>query len=220
VTRALGVFRSRRSSNAAGGTDAGTWHTTARLPNSRTLKLQGLTRHRGPGRSPGTPGPRADARRRPPAPGLGSPGADPVLDDRAKAELRARLANLASHIDQAEERNDLDRAEHLRGEPDALLHHLAAATGLGGRSRRLGDQSSVPARRSVPASGMPWPRPTRSTRPSPLTCAAPSIWAPRAPTRRASRHTGRSSDSREASMTVALFRPTDRPVRRSLFSRS
>jgi tetratricopeptide (TPR) repeat protein len=81
---------------------------------------------------------------------LGAPGADPVLDDRAKAEFRARLASLATDIDQAEEWNDLDRAEHLRGERDALLHHLAAATGLGGRPRRLGDESER-ARKTVSA---------------------------------------------------------------------
>jgi hypothetical protein len=81
---------------------------------------------------------------------LGAAGADPVLDDRAKAEFKARLASLATDIDQAEEWNDLDRAEHLRGERDALLHHLAAATGLGGRSRRLGDHSER-ARKTVSA---------------------------------------------------------------------
>jgi len=36
------------------------------------------------------------------------------------------------------------------GEPDAPLHHLAAATGLGGRSRRLGDHSER-ARKAVSA---------------------------------------------------------------------
>ena len=81
---------------------------------------------------------------------LGAPGADPVLDDRAKAEFKARLASLATDIDQAEDWNDLDRAEQLRGERDALLHHLAAATGLGGRSRRLGDHTER-ARKTVSA---------------------------------------------------------------------
>ncbi len=83
-------------------------------------------------------------------PGFGAPGADPVLDDRAKAEFKARLASLATDIDQAEDWNDLDRAEHLRGERDALLQHLVTATGLGGRSRHLGDQSER-ARKTVSA---------------------------------------------------------------------
>ena len=85
-----------------------------------------------------------------PGPSPGAPGADPVLDDRAKAEFKARLAALATDIDQAEDWNDLERAEQLRGERDALLHHLAAATGLGGRSRRLGDQTER-ARKTVSA---------------------------------------------------------------------
>ena len=43
-----------------------------------------------------------------------------------------------------------DRAETLRAERDALIHELAAATGLGGRDRRLGDQTER-ARKTVSA---------------------------------------------------------------------
>ena len=77
-------------------------------------------------------------------------GADPVLDDRAKAELKARLAALAAEIDEAEDWHDPERAERLRDEREALLRHVAAATGLGGRSRRLGDEAER-ARKTVSA---------------------------------------------------------------------
>jgi tetratricopeptide (TPR) repeat protein len=80
----------------------------------------------------------------------GAPGADPVLDDRAKAEYRARLTALTTEIDQAEGWHDLGRADTLREEREALLQHLAAASGLSGRPRRLGDQTER-ARKTVSA---------------------------------------------------------------------
>jgi len=68
-------------------------------------------------------------------------GADAVLDDRAKAEYRARLEQLARQIDEAEQLGHSERASRLLDERDVLVHELAAATGLGGRSRRLGDET-------------------------------------------------------------------------------
>ena len=79
-----------------------------------------------------------------------APGADPVLDDRAKAEYGARLTALTAEIDQAEDWHDLGKVDSLREEREALLQHLAAATGLGGRPRRLGDQTER-ARKTVSA---------------------------------------------------------------------
>ena len=77
-------------------------------------------------------------------------GSDEVLDDRARAELKARLAALAAEIDEADEWHDPERAERLRDEREALLRHVATATGLGGRSRRLGDEAER-ARKTVGA---------------------------------------------------------------------
>jgi tetratricopeptide (TPR) repeat protein len=77
-------------------------------------------------------------------------GADEVLDDRARRELRARLAELGEEIDQAERWADLERAARATAERDALVQELAAATGLGGRGRLLGDQSER-ARKAVTA---------------------------------------------------------------------
>jgi hypothetical protein len=74
--------------------------------------------------------------------------ADPVLDDRAKAAFRRRLAQLDEDIDWATERQDAARAERARTERDALLHELKAAVGLHGRDRRLGDDTER-ARKTV-----------------------------------------------------------------------
>jgi hypothetical protein len=67
--------------------------------------------------------------------------ADEVLDDQARAAYRQRLASLEEDLAQAEQWNDTERASRLRTERDFLIHELAAATGLGGRSRRLGAES-------------------------------------------------------------------------------
>jgi len=66
-------------------------------------------------------------------------GADPVLDDRARAEYRTRLADLDDELAQADAHHDIERSARLAAERDALIDELARATGLGGRRRRLGD---------------------------------------------------------------------------------
>jgi hypothetical protein len=68
-------------------------------------------------------------------------GADPVLDESARDAYRARLADLDTALAAATDAHDLDRVERLQNERDFLLDELAAAAGLGGRSRRLGDES-------------------------------------------------------------------------------
>jgi hypothetical protein len=93
-------------------------------------------------------------------PGLGRPepagsgpdpgGADPVLDDRARAAYKARLAELEAEVDDAEAAADLGRAERARAERDRLVDELARAAGLGGRPRRLGDDRER-ARKAVTA---------------------------------------------------------------------
>jgi len=77
-------------------------------------------------------------------------GADPVLDDVAKAAYRRRLAELDIEIADAEADHDLGRAERGRDERSALVDELAAAVGLGGRDRRLGDDAER-ARKAVTA---------------------------------------------------------------------
>jgi len=77
-------------------------------------------------------------------------GADEVLDQRARREFRQRLADLEEEIEEADAWADTDRAARARLERDALVDELAAATGLGGQARRLGDRSER-ARKAVTA---------------------------------------------------------------------
>ena len=80
---------------------------------------------------------------------LGPPGgADEVLDDQARAAYRDRLRALEDEIAEASDDADLGRAERLRDERAFLLRELSAALGLGGRSRRLGDDTDR-ARKAV-----------------------------------------------------------------------
>lgn len=65
-------------------------------------------------------------------------GGDEVLDDRARATIKARIRDLQEGIAEAEDRNDIGRTERLRAEFDTLVETLSRALGLGGRSRRLG----------------------------------------------------------------------------------
>jgi hypothetical protein len=83
--------------------------------------------------------------------GLVAPaGADPVLDDRARAAYKARLTELDQDIDDATVSNDPERAARAAAERDALIGELSHALGLGGRSRRLGDDTER-ARKAVTA---------------------------------------------------------------------
>ena len=80
---------------------------------------------------------------------LGPPGGgDEVLDDQARAAYRDRLRTLEDEIAEASDDADLARAERLRDERAFLLRELSAALGLGGRSRRLGDDTDR-ARKAV-----------------------------------------------------------------------
>jgi hypothetical protein len=68
-------------------------------------------------------------------------GADEVLDPQARAAYRQRLTALDEELAEAEAWRDTERASRLRAEKDFLVRELAAATGLGGRPRRLGAES-------------------------------------------------------------------------------
>lgn len=75
-------------------------------------------------------------------------GGDDVLDAEAKARYREHLEALDEQIDSAAVLGDDARAARLDAERAALIDQLRAATGLGGRSRRLGDNAER-ARKSV-----------------------------------------------------------------------
>ena len=61
-----------------------------------------------------------------------------VLDQRARTSYEQRIRNLQEDIDAAEADHDYFRADRSRLEMDALVDHLTAALGLGGRARRSG----------------------------------------------------------------------------------
>ncbi|MFC4855546.1 ATP-binding protein [Actinophytocola glycyrrhizae] len=75
---------------------------------------------------------------------------DAVLDDEAKAAYRARLSTLDERIAAAAEWGDDDLAAKYDAERAMLLEELRTATGLGGRTRRLGDEAER-ARKTVTA---------------------------------------------------------------------
>ncbi|HEY7361837.1 MAG TPA: hypothetical protein VH642_13555, partial [Streptosporangiaceae bacterium] len=77
-------------------------------------------------------------------------GADEVLDETARRQIRRRLADLDEEIAEADAWADPERASRARAERDALVREVAAATGLAGRARRLGDQDER-ARKAVTA---------------------------------------------------------------------
>lgn len=76
--------------------------------------------------------------------------AQSVLDAPARAAYRRRLGQLEEEIAVAAGTGDLPRERHLTDERDFIARELAAALGLGGRSRLLGD----PVERARKAVGM------------------------------------------------------------------
>lgn len=75
-------------------------------------------------------------------------GGDDLVDAEARARYRDHLQTLDERIDTAVALGDDARATVLDAERQALIDQLKAATGLGGRSRRLGDNAER-ARKSV-----------------------------------------------------------------------
>jgi hypothetical protein len=71
-----------------------------------------------------------------------------MLDARARAEYRRRLAELDDDVAEAERFADLGRADRARAERDFIATELAASLGLGGRPRRTGDPAER-ARKAV-----------------------------------------------------------------------
>ncbi len=68
-------------------------------------------------------------------------GTGPVLDDRAKAAYGRRLDELAEELAAADSAGDADAFARADAERAFLLAELGAAYGLGGRSRRTGDDA-------------------------------------------------------------------------------
>jgi hypothetical protein len=58
-----------------------------------------------------------------------------LLDAKAKAAYRKRIADLRQEIQEAEDNNDFERADRNRAELDLIVDELRRAAGLGGRSR-------------------------------------------------------------------------------------
>lgn len=63
-------------------------------------------------------------------------GADPLLDDDARTAYAARLRTIKDELDEADRRGDAAASTALATEEAAIEAELAAATGLGGRTRR------------------------------------------------------------------------------------
>jgi hypothetical protein len=62
-----------------------------------------------------------------------------VIDVRARREYEQRVRELHVEVDDAETDADIHRADRARAELDAIVDHLTAALGLGGRARRHTD---------------------------------------------------------------------------------
>jgi AAA ATPase domain len=77
-------------------------------------------------------------------------GGDTILDERARERYRRRLTELDDEIDRALNRRNDERAADFDREREALIDELRRATGLAGRSRRLGDEGER-ARKTVSA---------------------------------------------------------------------
>lgn len=77
-------------------------------------------------------------------------GGEPVLDDTARQRYRTRLTELDELLDTAGLAGDIERRDQLLAERDALIAELRVAARLGGRPRRLGDETER-ARKTVTA---------------------------------------------------------------------
>jgi hypothetical protein len=77
-----------------------------------------------------------------------------IIDRQALAAYRTRISEVDAELAEAEEWADDGRIARLRGERDALLDEVAAATGLGGRSRQRGtaaERARVAVRKAIAA---------------------------------------------------------------------
>ena len=75
------------------------------------------------------------------------PTTGPAIDATARRQYEARIRELQADIDEADRHHDLARADRSRAELDALVDHLTAALGVGGKARTAG--STVDRARSA-----------------------------------------------------------------------
>jgi hypothetical protein len=64
-----------------------------------------------------------------------------MLDAEAKAACKRRIAELREQLEEARELNQLERADQLEEEIEAVGRELSRAVGLGGRDRRAASAS-------------------------------------------------------------------------------
>ena len=128
---------------AAFGRDGETWVLEYAGASARLRHAKGLADIAWLLGRPGEPVPAAEllARQDPGAEQKPVASADDVLDPRARREVRERLAELEADVEAADAAHDPERAALARAERDELVAALASAVGLGGRARRLGDES-------------------------------------------------------------------------------
>lgn len=87
-----------------------------------------------------------------PGTGVAEPDTGELLDRRALADYRRRLAELEEELDEAHAWSDEGRLARLGAEREALLAELRGATGLGGRVRTSGatqERARVAVRKAV-----------------------------------------------------------------------
>jgi hypothetical protein len=81
-------------------------------------------------------------------------GLGDLIDDEARAAYRRRLVEIDTELDEADADSDVARSATLTAEREALLAHLSAATGLGGRPRSTGsgaERARVTVRKAIAA---------------------------------------------------------------------
>jgi len=66
------------------------------------------------------------------------PATGAVVDTTARRQYEARIRELQADIDEADRHHDIGRADRSRAELDALVDHLTAALGIGGKARTPG----------------------------------------------------------------------------------
>jgi hypothetical protein len=89
-----------------------------------------------------------------PGAGTAEQGAIDVIDRRALAAYRARLADIDAELDESNEFGDAGRIARLQDERAALLDEVRAATGLGDRPRQQGgsaERARIAVRKAVAA---------------------------------------------------------------------
>ncbi|MGH2476963.1 MAG: hypothetical protein ACRDIL_17030, partial [Candidatus Limnocylindrales bacterium] len=72
-----------------------------------------------------------------------------VIDATARRQYEDRIRELQAEIDEAEGAHDGARADRARAEFDAIVDHLTAALGLGGRPRDSSGSTVERARSAV-----------------------------------------------------------------------